>query len=138
MTAKMLHYVRFYFPSVFPGLGFGDFLAPIKDVEIAARSVTEVKKPDDAYAYEFYDVQVAVENGIQMFSDRIITPKKYFYDGQIMPVKKVLETTSDPVLRWQIKNENWKRAVLCNDGEYRNFKRGDCVVMTSKKSKKEV
>jgi hypothetical protein len=68
-----------------------------------------------------------------MQSRRFNISKMHFCDGQIMSVKKALPVITNHRLLERIRTENWNRLVLCNDGEFRQFRHGDCVVMTGKK-----
>ncbi|QQG41680.1 MAG: hypothetical protein HYV90_06035 [Candidatus Woesebacteria bacterium] len=127
MTAKLFHFVEFYFPSE---------IEPKKIFGIVNRDLTKLKILDGAYAFRFFDVLMAQAGEIQLRSPRLNITGMHFIDARIMQIKSVLEF-ADPELTAQIEEENWRRAVYCRDDTYREFKLGDSIVPSKFKKNKE-
>lgn len=121
MIVKLVHYVEFYFP---------DELQPKKIFPVRDRSVKTLTILEDAFAFRFFDVQIAIVNNIWMRSRRLNLSSMSFYGGQIIDAKKVIDLLGEIDITREMKQQKWERAVLCNDGEYRRFNRGDAVVMS--------
>ncbi len=134
MTAKLVRYVQYHIPgTLIPGIG--TLLDEVKIVQIKDRDIKTLDKLDGAYGFQFFDIQTAVENEILMESRRLSVSPMYFYDAQIIQARKAIRDITNPLFRRMIREQRVTRVVLCNDGEFREFKRGDIVVMTKAKAK---
>lgn len=134
MTATLVHYVEFHIPRSSPS---GRIFTRTQTAIIVSRDIKRLAIPQDAVGFKFYDVQTAVENGIIMRSDPINISGTHFCGGQIIMAKKAITVIFDPRLLKKIESEKWQRVILCNDGEFREFKHGDVIVLRSKKVEKK-
>lgn len=132
MTASLIHYVEFYTPY---SSRSGRIYTKRQIAAATSRDIKKLNIPQDAYAFKFFDIQVAIENGITMKSDPINISGTHFCGGQIIMAKKAITVIFDQKLLNRIQSENWQRVILCNDGEFRQFKHGDVIVLTNKKSR---
>lgn len=127
MSVKLVHYVEFYFP---------DNVQPKKIFQIRDRGVKTLRILQDAFAFRFFDVQMAFENNVWMRSRRLNLSSMHFCGGQIVDVKKVINLLGDIDITREMRQQKWERTILCNDGEYRLFNRGDIVVMPKSEKNK--
>ncbi len=128
MTAKLFHFVEFYFPSE---------IEPKKIFGIVNRDLTKLKILDGAYAFRFFDVLMAQAGEVQLRSPRLNVSGMHFIDAHIKQIKHVLQV-ADPDLISLIADEKWERAVYCRDDTFREFKRGDSIVPSKFKKNKEL
>lgn len=55
----------------------------------------------------------------------------------IVSIQNAIKVMGEGEIAKIITEEKWDRAIICNDGEYRNFKHGDILVMPRRKDKKK-
>lgn len=134
MTATLIHYVEFYNPASSPS---GRIYTKKQSAIVSGRDIKKLDIPKDAFGFKFFDIQMAVENGITMKSEPVHISGMHYLGGQIIMAKKAVTVIFDHRLLRKIESEKWQRVILCNDGEFREFKHGDLIVIKSKKAEKK-
>ena len=130
MAARVIHHVIFDIAGEFPPFPLFDRHVVFELEESC--SFGFLKIPKKAYRFQFFDVQVATENDVEMKSSPFNFSPRYFCNGTLMTRVEAIQKMNDDELRdpmfiKRIEKEGWFKVFRTNGGIYRRFHSRDKV-----------
>ena len=120
---------RTYVEFVYPGIIVSE--TSVKEVE--SRDTSEVKVPDGAFGFRFFDVLIAkVEcdgKTVELRSDRLNQSPMHYYGGRILTREEVeREVPDNRILLDNMDGNGWNRVIKTRMGNFQPFEESDAFV----------
>ena len=120
---------RTYVEFVYPGVIVNE--TSVKEVE--SRDTSEVKVPDGAFGFRFFDVLIAkVEcagKTVELRSDRLNQSPMHYYGGRIFSREEVARKVPDNrILLSNMEGNGWDRVIKTRTGNFQPFEESDVFI----------
>lgn len=116
-------YVKFYYP--------GTIVDESTIAEVKSRGVSELQIPDGAFGFQFFDLLISEDKGVEMVSDRLDVSKMHYYGGRIMTVEEVIAEMPEKRILIANMRANGFKVIHCPTGNFKPFFEEDIYIQAS-------
>lgn len=111
---KVETYVEFFYPGV--------FFDESSVVKVSSRDTRKLRVPEQAFAFQFFDIMSTKENGVKMESKAINISPMFYYGGRVMTLNDVRKEMPEArILISNMRGNHWKKVIRCRTGNFKPF-----------------